>query len=745
MNVRSIPFAAVFAILTAAYSVGCSAEDDLPGAGTPIGSAAYNQTGMCKVDTDCQKGESCSVNNNVGLCVMKRCAGNSFKSTTAPLPANGFLVLDRELMVASNTDVSAFNLSGKSLAPVAAGKMGAGKKIIDVASGNLMGSRPEAVAVITEGSTTITVKQGDTTVPPIEVGFTPIAIAAGMTNQDGHDHIVATKADGNFVICDAKTSQCSKPLSAGVTGVVDVAVGDVDGDGFGEPIFSAADKLVVYNYDGGNAQSGQRTTISSAIGVRLARIAAGDVDGNGTEEVVGVEEAGTRDKIHVLGFSDGGFSDRANFQAAGGVQDVAVGGLGGDNPHVAVVGDGKAEIFEGDGKGGLVSSFTTTAAGNRTTMADIDGDSVPARLKEAPKTVSGTLVPLALLVPPPYSKTYSGDFRGGVKSSVTFNTTASKTDGTSTTKTDSDSITITTGWAVDVGVGPNLGPVGIKVNASFNKSVNDRIGKSVTKSTDFAVTTSIGQSFTFDVRPEIDGYDSGAIVVGCGCYNQYVYDVEDPNHRLGDTADGASVKINIPIGGQTSLWSLRRYNQLAEATKGGLPVITGGPKIGDVDSYPTTLVGIDGKPIPNADLVFGPENTATFPVSDTGTAAFSLDMSKSRTDSTQTAEEKGHGWSYGGSIGLSVNTPIVNVGGNVNYNKAGDVNTSIGNGYSITLANSTNFSGTVPYIKDNPSTPEDEFKAHGYGFTPYVYRAHYETPEKKDAGYFVVTYTVDKN
>jgi hypothetical protein len=453
MSPRRLSFAAIFTI--AVSSVACG-EDDLPNAGPPIGSAAYDQTGMCKVDSDCQRGESCTVTNNVGLCVMKRCAGNNFQATAEPLPAQGFMVEGREL-----------------------------------------------------------------------------------------------------------------------------------------------------------------------------------------------------------------------------------------------------------------------------------------RLKEPPKVVSGALVPLAVLIAPPYSKTYSGDFRGGVKSSVTFSNTASKTDGTSSTETKTDSITITSGWAVDVSLGPSVGP---QLHGSFEKQVNDRLGTSVTKSTDFAVTTSIGQNFTFDVRPEIDGYDSGAIVVGCGCYNQYVYDVEDPN-----AADGGTVKVNIPIGGQTSLWSLRRYNQLAEATKGGLPIITGGPKIGDIDSYPTTLVGIDGKPIPNADLVFGPENTATFPVSDTGTSAFTLEMSKSRTDSTQTADERAHGWSYGGSIGLGVNTPIVNVSGKVTYNKAGEVNTSIGKGYSVTLANTTSFSGTVPFIKDNPATPEDEFKAHGYGFTPYVYRAHYETPEKNPAAYFVITYTVDKN
>ena len=52
--------------------------------------------------------------------------------------------------------------------------------------------------------------------------------------------------------------------------------------------------------------------------------------------------------------------------------------------------------------------------------------------------------------------------------------------------------------------------------------------------------------------------------------------------------------------------------------------------------------------------------------------------------------------------------------------------------------------GGVPPVRDQASTPEDEYALHRYAFKPYVYREHYENAEGDEGGYYVVGYTSGK-
>jgi len=87
---------------------------------------------------------------------------------------------------------------------------------------------------------------------------------------------------------------------------------------------------------------------------------------------------------------------------------------------------------------------------------------------------------------------------------------------------------------------------------------------------------------------------------------------------------------------------------------------------------------------------------------------------------------------------LSVSSNI-KVGG---FKVGGSVGASIGSGYGITVGEYVQFGGGVPPIPDNPDTPEDEYEAYRFSFSPYVYRETYSDSEGHDAGYYVLNYTV---
>jgi hypothetical protein len=717
--VRSLSLMLLLAVVgIVPFEAGCSGGDD---AAPPVpdeapGAAAYNDDIHCTTDANCAKGETCTNN----LCQMKRCGDVGLVKSASPIRSNGFMILDRELLVAQGSGIMGYDAQGTSFTRPAGSTWSSTGNVVDIASGSLTDSRPETFVIANEGSQSLTLKQGTTTLAPIALGFVPIAVATGDTNMDGIDRVVATTAAGNFAICDAKTAECVK-LSLGQGGVRDIAVGDVDGDGFSEVLFLIGDKIVVYNYDGGKTT--QVKTFTSATGRALTRISAGDIDGDGIDEVVGLEAGSSNAIVHTMNIADGSFTVKSSTNVSSSTVDLAVGGLGGETMRVVTVGAGNSvEVLDGKDDGSLAYAYKTTLPSvsdiTRIAFSDIDGNSVPARLVAPPKVVSGSLIPLGVLTPPPYSKTYSGEGKGDTRSTATIGSSATK--GT----TEDSSLTLSAGIGVSVNGG--IGP--------FSASVGVHVSKSITKSKSVSHSSTVGQSFSLEARPDLDGFETGAVALGCGCFNQYDYNVDDPKGLMGADSANGKFSIFIPIGGQTTLWSLKRYNQLAAAMKGELPTITVSQKAGDLSSYPPRAQTLDGKAIPGEDMIFA--NPPSFRVSDVASVNFTLSMGESGSQGESS------------SIGVTVNASA-SVGGSIGVFKVGatvsaDVGVSVGNGYSVSVGKSTDFSGNVPPLRDNPNTPEDEFKINSYSFTPVVYREHYASKDQKDAGYFVLTYAVGR-
>jgi hypothetical protein len=101
----------------------------------------------------------------------------------------------------------------------------------------------------------------------------------------------------------------------------------------------------------------------------------------------------------------------------------------------------------------------------------------------------------------------------------------------------------------------------------------------------------------------------------------------------------------------------------------------------------------------------------------------------------------GNSVSVGASLSFQI--PFTDIGAGGGVKKSWDWSTSHGSGYSVTVGSSTDFGGVIPAIRDNPDTPEDEFKVWRYSFKPYVYRHHYKDNTGTTSGFFVITYAAN--
>ncbi len=683
------------------------------------GTEAWRGELACKADADCLRGEGCVE----GICQMKRCAGDALVAAQ-PLGKSGYLLLNREL-VAITADRSfqtyaskdgVFEAAGEPFEYLAAGTM------LDVAGGNLLGNRPDALAMVFSGSTEVALVQGGKNLVSGSLGFVPIGIATGDADGDGTDEVVAASVQGTIAVCKVGPDRTVCTSHQGPSGIVDIAMGDVDGDGFAEPILLAGNQLYVYNLDAEKTKQPKLMTFSAGMASAgtertMFRIAAGDLDGNGTAEIVGLEHGWafwSSDKLDVFTWTDGTVTFQHSADVPTGSLDVHVDPLNGNGVNgadIAVLAPGgTVEMLRWGAQEGISVLAQTALPGGfgatRLAGADVDGNSPRAVLKGKPRIVSGPILPLTVLTFPPYSTQYS---QGPSSVALGKGENASETHGE----------TVAANFGVSVGTGFPIIPALLKASVSANINWSWATTKAFNKS------VSVGESFALAASPEADGWDSGAVVIACACYQQFEYDVADPAHLMGPDADGAPLSVNIPVGGQTSVWSIRRYNALAEALK-TLPKIKLPYRLGEIDSYPKEPQALDGSPIPPEDLVF--PNAKTIRVSDSAHTDFSLSASETTINASASTI------AVGGAVGLNA----ANV--DVTFSGGGAWTTT----YDIAVGPSTSFSGGVEPIRNNRDTPEDEFALNAYSFKPVVYRQHYTDANQKDSAFYVLVYSVGR-
>jgi hypothetical protein len=686
---------------------GCSANETLEVDPNGPGHSVVAGIIACKEDTDCKTGEACGK----GFCQMKRCSDLTYDSQP-PLGKGGYAFLDRAF-VTSGDDGSVRAFSSHSPSDGGQGSLGAAP--LDIAGGNLTGQRPEPVAYIVAGSQSLTVTTaGAAGAAPkqLALGWQGKRVATGDVDGDGIDEIVVAGEGGEFAVCSAVKGTCAQGSLSGVAD--DVAVGDVDGDGLGELLFVGNHTLTVVN---GTTLA---TTATQPVQPTLAHLTAGDLDGDGKAEIIGAETGYITDTVHVFRLTEVLAEQTSVEFSYTTVNDLAV-TMQDNVPTLGVLSGKKTlQLFTYANQTLTEGSSTAIASKNalRLTASDVNGRSARVQLKTGPTLEVGPPVPIAVLTLPPYSAAHSTG-----PSSATMGTTeeTSTADSHGSSKTTSVSLMLSAGFAVPV--------LGNSVSAFMSRSYANTVSRSKTAN----LSRSVGGSYTITAEPQVDGFNSGGVVLAGGCFHRYDYTVEDPAHVLGGAS--ADIKTFVPVGGETSLWSTNRYNALVDALADGrLPKITIPSKLGSVSSYPSKPVTLDGQPIAKADNVF-PKPPITR-ASDVGTVSFSLTSSDSTTNTDATA------FSYGESAGGSVSANVHFVQLTAQATK--DTNWGVDQSYSVTVGTSASFSGQISPVRDDPSTPANEAAVYGYSFQPLVYRHHFKDAKGKAGAFYVMTYTAGK-
>lgn len=702
---------ATLAVATSLLTVGCSSDvgnpsdvADRPGSKVIAGIIA------CKTDADCHSGEACG---GEGYCQMKRCGGTY--ASRPPLGTNGYAFLDRAFVAAGDEAVL------RILSPYATGaasRVAVGQPPLDVAGGNFTGEKREGIAAIVDNgvSTIVALASGGTVDLP--VGFPAKRVAAGDVTGDGIDEVLVL-GDTKYAVCDVLEATCTEhPLRGDA---VDLAVGDVNADGIGELLLLGKNTLVVVEATTGKMASSQ------PMQKELVSLAAGDLDGDGKAEIFGVERGGTfsEDTLHVyqLGQNLVSMGELAlGYTVSNTALDVAFTKQD-DKPRIGVLAT-TTKLIVAEIAGGAVMkvSEAATSGAKRLASADVVGRSVAVRLKDStPHLEIGPPVPIAVLTLPPYSATYSQG-----PSSATLGTT----DESSTSETSGSSKTVSLSLGGGIGT-PTHNPISgalsaVGLPASFSLFLSRTWSQTASRTVSKNITLSVGNSYTVTAEPQIDGYNSGAVVIAGGCYHRFDYAVEDADDILAIGTD--TLQTFVPVGGETSLWSTRRYNALVDAIGDGrLPKVNIPMKLGTVSSYPAEPTTLEGTPIASEDLVF-PDPLVTRS-SDIGSVAFNMTVNESTTNTDATAFNYSKSHTISGNIGV--------ISGQVTQ----DVNWGLDQSYSVTLGTSATFSGQIGPVRDDPSTPANEATVHGYSFNPVVYRQHFTSGEDKEGAYYVMTYT----
>jgi hypothetical protein len=672
----------------------------------------------CTVDNDCLYAETCIDN----VCQVARCQGFDYDSLP-PMGQMTVFVREAEIVVSDavlsdgKRWLDPYELEGDGLSHRESLSVGP-TEVIDIAAGNLLGSRPDAVAVLHDLGEAVTIRRHDTEIFFLHGLKKGVALTVGDVDGDHTDEVIVVSNSGHYAICEATIGHCEIHEIFGGYHPIDVAATDVDADGRDELVFIATSLgqnfLIIENVDA------PRTGQSPGYSLLLqndppSRVAAGDLDGDGRGEIVTLSDGGwggwVDDEFRTYKLrQDGSLAYLGiNTTTDDDAVDLDIGDVDGDGQEdlgiltqsgdVRILRLNESLSFEDHGGG----ETTDSDAPLFLALADMNGDSAVGHLVTGPEPVSGEVVPLAVLHFPPFDDRHSKGLP-----LVRYGTTSSEERSISNSV--SLNLRATLGWKGSLFKKLNLKTLTeIKRSSTFQEA----------SSTNHAVATG------FQVRPNVEAFgpQHAGVVLAWGCYHGYTYRMDDPMGFSGSETDGGEFVVVLPVSGGSTLWSSTRYNQMAAAIE-GLPIMDVPHVLGDPESYPEDIRRVDGSTIPMDDMLF-PHLTAR-PVSDAARVSWGYTVHQSETNANSLV------------VNLSNETHI-KFGG---FRFSWDSVYTPAKAYSVVVGESTRFGGELPEITDDPSTPEDEYSAHAYTTIPYVYREHYRDAANHDAAYFVMYYAV---
>jgi len=237
-----------------------------------------------------------------------------------------------------------------------------------------------------------------------ECCFATSIVAADLTGQGRNDLIVGNgmSYDVSVLLSDGAGGYLdafSLPVDNPVIGYVSVAVGDVTGDGKPDIVATGYDDSTILVFAGdGIGNFGVPLHLTTGAGQTPTAVAVGDVDGDGTLDIV-TTNGDSGDISVLLADGTGGFSAATTFAAGSWPAALAIGDVTGDGKLDVVTanGDGDdASLLVGDGAGSFAAPVSHSIGANAMpraiAIADASGDGIPDILT-ANATLDGSPFP----------------------------------------------------------------------------------------------------------------------------------------------------------------------------------------------------------------------------------------------------------------------------------------------------------------------------------------------------------------